>query len=162
MIYFSRRLSANHCTLLKDVKISRSVIQRYENVRRVQTRCIIDSLKLVARQSPPPITTDPDCNLYDGYFYVTPRNYTWQLQCANSYGGNMIVQTTDTTDLGSCISECVNYNRANTPGACVAVTFSGSFSTADTACTQFSSVTDVFLASEEGGESFQGSGIWTL
>ncbi|EXJ64574.1 hypothetical protein A1O7_00911, partial [Cladophialophora yegresii CBS 114405] len=103
------------------------------------------------RQSAPPITIDPDCALYDGYFYTTARNYTWQLQCSNSYGGTILAQTTDTTDLGSCISECVTYNRDNTPGACVAVTFSGSYSGSDTVCTQYSSVDEVYLASEEGG-----------
>ncbi|ETI28518.1 hypothetical protein G647_00968 [Cladophialophora carrionii CBS 160.54] len=106
---------------------------------------------LVTRQSSPPITTDPDCALYDGYFYTTPRNYTWQLQCSNSYGGTVLAQTTDTIDLGSCITECVNYNRDTTPGVCVAVTFSSSYSGSDTVCTQYSSVDEVYLASEEGG-----------
>ncbi|KIW72950.1 hypothetical protein, variant 2 [Phialophora macrospora] len=109
------------------------------------------NMKLVTRQASPPITTDPDCALYDGYFYTTPLNYTWQLQCSNSYSGTVVAQTTDTTDLGSCITECANYNRDNAPGACVAVTFSGSYSGSDTVCTQYSSVDEVYLASEEGG-----------
>ncbi len=88
----------------------------------------------------------------DGDPQVTSRNYTWQFQCSNSYDGTIVAQTTDTTDLSSCINECVNYNRANTPGACVAVTFSGSYSTYDSVCTQYSSVDAAYLASEEGGE----------
>ncbi|KIW35486.1 uncharacterized protein PV07_02182 [Cladophialophora immunda] len=106
---------------------------------------------LLSRQSSPPLTTDPDCTLYDGYFYVTARNYTWQLQCSNTYDGVILAQTTDTTDLGSCIEECVNYNRQNGAGACLAVTFNGAYATADTVCTQFSEVTSVGIASEEGG-----------
>ncbi|EXJ70615.1 uncharacterized protein A1O5_06686, partial [Cladophialophora psammophila CBS 110553] len=112
------------------------------------------------RQSSPPLTTDPDCTVYDGYFYVTPRNYTWQLQCSNTYDGVILAQTTDTTDLGSCIEECVNYNRLNTPGACLAVTFNGAYATADTVCTQFSDVTSVGIASEEGG--FENSALLIL
>ncbi|KIX97037.1 uncharacterized protein Z520_07151 [Fonsecaea multimorphosa CBS 102226] len=111
---------------------------------------LTDSQKLVSRQSSAPITTDPDCTLYDGYFYLTPQNYTWQLQCANTYDGAIIAQTTDTTDLGSCIEECINYNRQNTPGACLAVTFNGAYDTADTVCTQFGEVDSVGIASEEG------------
>ncbi|OQV02887.1 hypothetical protein CLAIMM_08006 [Cladophialophora immunda] len=109
------------------------------------------AVKLLSRQSSPPLTTDPDCTLYDGYFYVTARNYTWQLQCSNTYDGVILAQTTDTTDLGSCIEECVNYNRQNGAGACLAVTFNGAYATADTVCTQFSEVTSVGIASEEGG-----------
>ncbi|KIW90339.1 uncharacterized protein Z519_08983 [Cladophialophora bantiana CBS 173.52] len=119
-----------------------------------------DIVKLVSRQSSPPFTTDPDCTLYDGYFYVTPRNYTWQLQCSNTYDGVILAQTTDITDLVSCIEECVNYNRLNTPGACLAVTFNGAYATADTVCTQFSDVTSVGIASEEGG--FENSALLIL
>jgi hypothetical protein len=116
----------------------------------------------MSRQASPPITNDPDCTLYDGYFYTTPQNYTWQLQCSNSYDGTILGKTTDTTDLGSCVAECINYNRANAPGACIAVTFSGSYSLADTVCTQYSSVAQTYLASEDGGEYTRLSDIYML
>ncbi|OAP59546.1 hypothetical protein AYL99_06844 [Fonsecaea erecta] len=135
----------DYYTLLEDVTIFIAILQRLGSSLHM----------LHSRQSSPPITTDPDCTQYDGYFYVTPRNYTWQLQCASTYDGTIIAQTTDATDLGSCIEECVNYNHQNTPGSCLAVTFNGAYDTADTVCTQFSDVAAVNIASEEGGRYTQ-------
>ena len=116
------------------------------------TDTVADLLWLISRQSSPPITTDPDCTIYDGYFYNTPHNYTWQLQCSSSYDGTIVGRTTDTADLSSCITECVNYNRAHTPGACTAVTYSGSYSGVDSICTQYSTIDQTYIASEEGGQ----------
>ncbi|KIW77836.1 hypothetical protein Z517_07669 [Fonsecaea pedrosoi CBS 271.37] len=143
----------DYYTLLEDAIIRAAMLQRFADTTHVIVWPSLTGQQLGSRQSSPPLTTDPDCTLYDGYFYVTARNYTWQLQCSNTYDGVILAQTTDTTDLGSCIQECVNYNRQNTPGACLAVTFNGAFATADTVCTQFSDVISVGIASEEGART---------
>lgn len=105
----------------------------------------------VAPKRHAPITTVPQCDLYDGYFYVTPQNYTWQLQCTTNYEGN-IVSEGDTADFGQCISTCAAYNQATLPGACLAVTFNGPNNGAVGMCTLWSDIFNVLLAYEEGSK----------
>jgi hypothetical protein len=107
--------------------------------------------QLFPRQSPP-ITTVAECDEYDGYFYLTPQNYTWQLQCTTNYYGDIVSQAT-TANFSDCIGTCVEYNEATSPGSCLAITFNGADDAAVGLCTQYSDVTTVYLADEEGGKN---------
>ncbi|KEF58156.1 uncharacterized protein A1O9_06080 [Exophiala aquamarina CBS 119918] len=91
----------------------------------------------------------PQCDLYNGYFYVTPQNYTWQLQCTTNYEGD-IVFVGDSVGFGACINTCIDHNRATAPGACLAVTFNGPNDGAVGSCTLWSDISNVLLAYEEG------------
>jgi hypothetical protein len=89
--------------------------------------------------------------MYDGYFYVTPRNYTWQLQCTTNYEGD-ILSVGDTANFSKCINACIDHNRATAPGVCLAVTFNGPNDGAVGSCTLWSDIFNTLLAYEEGSK----------
>jgi len=108
--------------------------------------------RLLPRQTAPlPVTTVAECDTYDGFFYITPGNYTWQLQCTTNYDGSIISQS-DAASLAACIDACVQYNAATTSGACLGVNFNAANHAAAGLCTQYSDVQDLLLASEEGSK----------
>lgn len=107
--------------------------------------------QLHPRQSPP-ITTVAQCDQYDGYFYLTPQHYTWQLQCATNYYGDIISQS-NTANFSDCIGTCVNADLTASPATCAAITFNGPNDGALGLCTQFSDVTNVYIADEEGSKT---------
>jgi len=89
--------------------------------------------------------------MYDGYFYATPQNYTWQLQCTTNYEGD-IVSVENTANFSACITACIDHNRATSPGACLAVTFNGPNDGTVGSCTLWSDISNVLLAYEEGSK----------
>jgi hypothetical protein len=70
-------------------------------------------------------------------------------RCTTNYDGT-VIQLVDTVGFANCIVSCADYNRANGAGSCIAVTFNGPNDNALGQCTQFSAVTDLQLAYEEG------------
>ena len=66
-----------------------------------------------------------------------------------NYDGNLISQQ-NADNYAACIVQCVDYNRVNGAGACLAITFNGPNDGAQGLCTLWSTVTDVLLAYEEG------------
>lgn len=104
--------------------------------------------------APPPTTTVAQCDEYDNYFYVTPENYTFQLQCETNYDGPQITQYYPMTNLTLCIESCVAYNLRSPPKICRGVNFNAAFGSADGQCTLYSQVTDEEVADEDGKATF--------
>jgi hypothetical protein len=69
----------------------------------------------------------------------------------NYYG--TVVSQENTANYSTCIGSCIAYNQESSPGACLAITFNGADDAATGLCTQFSDVSNVYLADEEGGEN---------
>jgi hypothetical protein len=106
---------------------------------------------LPRQTAPLPVTTVAECDTYDGYFYITPGNYTWQLQCTTNYVGDIISQS-DAASYSACIDACVQYNADIAPRACLGINFNAASRTAVGLCTQYSDVQELLLASEDGGK----------
>ncbi|KIW15475.1 hypothetical protein PV08_05521 [Exophiala spinifera] len=109
-----------------------------------------DIHRLESRQTAPLLVAPTaECDQYDGCFYVSSGNYTWQLQCTTNYIGS-IISTDNADSLAACIESCVTFNAANEPGACLGINFNAANHAAVGQCTQYSDVQDLLLASEEG------------
>lgn len=118
-------------------------------------------MQLNSRQTAPlPIAPTAQCDQYDGYFYVSSSNYTWQLQCTTNYIGS-VISTENANSLAACIENCAAFNVANEPGSCLGINFNAANDAAVGQCTQYSDVQDLLLASEEGSKKIQKRNIQT-
>ncbi|KAI1610328.1 hypothetical protein EDD36DRAFT_498209, partial [Exophiala viscosa] len=99
--------------------------------------------------STPPTTTTAQCDEYNNYLYVTPENYTFQLQCETNYDGFEITVDDPVSNLTTCIEACVTYNVGNPKQLCKGVNFNAAFGAAFGQCTLYSEVTDLSLADED-------------
>ncbi|KAI1628885.1 hypothetical protein EDD37DRAFT_689625 [Exophiala viscosa] len=99
--------------------------------------------------STPPTTTTAQCDEYNNYLYVTPENYTFQLQCETNYDGFEITVDDPVSSLTTCIEACVTYNVGNPKQLCKGVNFNAAFGAAFGQCTLYSEVTDLSLADED-------------
>jgi len=98
----------------------------------------------------PPTTTTAQCDGYNNYLYVTPENYTFQLQCETNYDGVGIEVDSPVSNLTTCIESCASYNVDNPRQLCKGVNFNAAFGAAFGQCTLYSEVTDVGVADKDG------------
>ncbi|KIV80737.1 hypothetical protein PV11_08220 [Exophiala sideris] len=97
----------------------------------------------------PPTTNVAQCDEYNNYLYVTPEDYTFQLQCETNYDGVDIAVDYPVSNLTTCIESCVTYNLGNPKQLCKGVNFNAAFGAAIGQCTLYSEVAASSVADED-------------